>query len=348
MTVYRRGATWWYEFHVRGQRVRESSHSRSKTLAERAQRERRRAIAEGISYLRAAQPAIFSIHAKEWVAQKQPHWRTNTQRVMASSLRHLNRAFGRTLLTDISANDITRYQAARYKAGASGATINMEVGTLRAVLRKHRLWANLLADVRMLRQRTDIGRALDVEESRRLLQACQKTRSRSLFSAVLISLHTGLRNFELRNLRWEDVDMRRKTLRVSTSKTTGGEGRVIPLTEKAQIALKEWRGKFPSFQPRHFVFPAEKIGFPSTRGPAHHVTPDKQMTSWATSWRKARKDAQVECRWHDLRHTFVSRVAESQVSDSTMMALAGHMSVKMKERYSHTRLEAKRRAIEAI
>ena len=50
----------------------------------------------------------------------------------------------------------------------------------------------------------------------------------------------------------------------------------------------------------------------------------------------------VSCRFHDLRHTFISRLAESQASDSTVMALAGHVSRKMMERYSHIRMEAKR------
>jgi integrase len=55
--------------------------------------------------------------------------------------------------------------------------------------------------------------------------------------------------------------------------------------------------------------------------------------------------AKIECRWHDLRHTFVSRVAESQASDGTIQAFAGWMSTKMIERYSHIRNEAKRNAI---
>jgi hypothetical protein len=58
--------------------------------------------------------------------------------------------------------------------------------------------------------------------------------------------------------------------------------------------------------------------------------------------------AGVSCRWHDLRHTFVSRVAESQASDATIMALAGHLSVTMKERYSHVRAEAKRQAVAVL
>jgi Phage integrase family len=63
------------------------------------------------------------------------------------------------------------------------------------------------------------------------------------------------------------------------------------------------------------------------------------------AWESARKAAGVSCRFHDLRHTFISRLAESQASDSTVMALAGHVSRAMMERYSHIRMEAKRHAV---
>jgi hypothetical protein len=51
---------------------------------------------------------------------------------------------------------------------------------------------------------------------------------------------------------------------------------------------------------------------------------------------------------HDLRHTFISRLAESQASDSTVMALAAHVSRSMMERYSHIRMEAKRKAVDTL
>jgi integrase len=63
---------------------------------------------------------------------------------------------------------------------------------------------------------------------------------------------------------------------------------------------------------------------------------------------RPRKEAKVSCRWHDLRHTFVSAIAEGQASDATIMSLAGHVSRKMMELYSHTRNEAKRSAISAL
>jgi len=72
------------------------------------------------------------------------------------------------------------------------------------------------------------------------------------------------------------------------------------------------------------------------------------MHRWKVAWESARKAAKVSCRFHDLRHTFVSRLAESQASDSTVMALAGHVSGAMMERYSHIRMEGKRRAVDTV
>jgi integrase len=80
----------------------------------------------------------------------------------------------------------------------------------------------------------------------------------------------------------------------------------------------------------------------------YSVLPDVPIGSWKTAWTAARKASGVSCRWHDLRHTFVSRMAEGQASDTTITALPGWMSKKMMERYSHTRNEAKRQAIAVL
>jgi hypothetical protein len=67
--------------------------------------------------------------------------------------------------------------------------------------------------------------------------------------------------------------------------------------------------------------------------------------SWKTAWRTARVAAKVECRWHDMRPTFVSKTAAGKASDATITSMSGHLSRKMLERYSHTQNEAKRDAI---
>ena len=240
MSVYQRNTVWWYKFQFGGQQIRESSHSTSKTLAIRAERERRRQLEEGINNLTARKRVlIFSVSAKRWLEENSPHWSAATMEIQGRAIDHLLPMFGKLLLSDITPAAISRHQAARQKAGASNRTINMEVGALRMILRKHRLWANLQPDVRMLPERTDIGRALSADEVSRLLAACRKSRSRSLYPAVLLSVHTGLRNGELRMLRWRQVDFLNRTLTVGKSKTAGGEGRTVPLSETALQSLQD-------------------------------------------------------------------------------------------------------------
>ena len=99
---------------------------------------------------------------------------------------------------------------------------------------------------------------------------------------------------------------------------------------------------------RYGAAPADDTGLFTNKTVPYSVDPTKPMGSWKTSWTAARKAAGVEVRWHDCRHSFISRLAESQASDATIMSLAGHLSRKMLERYSHTRSQAKLRAIAVL
>jgi integrase len=56
----------------------------------------------------------------------------------------------------------------------------------------------------------------------------------------------------------------------------------------------------------------------------------------------------VKGRWHDNRHTLVTELAESGAGDEVIMSIAGHVSRAMLSRYSHVRMEAKRRALDEI
>ena len=67
------------------------------------------------------------------------------------------------------------------------------------------------------------------------------------------------------------------------------------------------------------------------------------------AWLEACKRAGVKYRWHDLRHSFVTRLAERpEVSEQTIRALAGHVSNQMRQHYSHIRSQAKQAAIRAL
>lgn len=141
------------------------------------------------------------------------------------------------------------------------------------------------------------------------------------------------------------VNFADRTLTVGRSKSKRGTGRVIPLNGElgellgAQVAwLKE---KFGPVQSEWYLFPFYDEG----RRP---TDPARPVTTIKSAWESVRKTAGVSCRFHDLRHTAVTKLAEQGVPDSTMKALAGHVHEKMLERYSHIRMAAKREAVEAL
>lgn len=76
--------------------------------------------------------------------------------------------------------------------------------------------------------------------------------------------------------------------------------------------------------------------------------PHQTVRACKRAWSSAKKQANVECRIHDLRHHFISALAQTQTPDATIQAISGHLSRKMLEHYSHVRLESKRRAVEAL
>jgi integrase len=61
-----------------------------------------------------------------------------------------------------------------------------------------------------------------------------------------------------------------------------------------------------------------------------------------------RRKAGVSGRWHDNRHTLITELAESGAGDETIMEIAGHVSRQMLSRYSHIRMEAKRKALAEV
>ena len=74
----------------------------------------------------------------------------------------------------------------------------------------------------------------------------------------------------------------------------------------------------------------------------------RPITSFKTAWTTVREKAGVKGRWHDNRHTLVTELAESGAGDEVIMSIAGHVSRAMLSRYSHVRMEAKRRALDEI
>lgn len=173
--------------------------------------------------------------------------------------------------------------------------------------------------------------------------ALKDRRAPHLPTLIPLLLLMGMRAGEALSLTWAQVDLMGKTLTVGRAKTANGTGRVIPINDDLGSILATHRAwflkEFGEPAPDHHLFP---WGKPVPSDPARHATD----ITWG--WDQLRTETKVSCRLHDLRHTFATRLAENGVSESTMLALMGHMSRSMLERYSHIRMTAKRDAVAGV
>jgi integrase len=100
---------------------------------------------------------------------------------------------------------------------------------------------------------------------------------------------------------------------------------------------------------------ADRLGFTD---PNHYLwfacqwnrlDPAQPIRQWDTAWRAIRDAAGLPgLRFHDLRHTAISELAELGTPDSVLKSLAGHLTQRMLDYYSHIRLKAKRHALEGL
>lgn len=345
MAVYKRGGQWWYSFIFAGKRVQESAKTNLKTLAREAEQNRRRELERSLAGVpvekRGKRILSVSDMVRPYVETYGINHRASSVAFSKGRLVHIERLLAKCLLPDLTEQEIRRYIRARLDEGACGRTINMEVGELSRAIGKP--WSVLWPKVRKLEERKDVGRALSPEEETWLLAAASQSRSPIVRTLIQVALLTGMRSGEIAGLTWRQVDLAKRVITVGRAKTSSGTGRQIPMNgELFQVlaAHADWfTERFGETKPEHHLFP---FGKPLPNDPA------RPTTTLKTAWGTLRKRAGVNCRLHDLRHTAATKMAEAGVPESTMLALMGHMSRAMLERYSHIRMAAKREAVEAL
>ena len=124
---------------------------------------------------------------------------------------------------------------------------------------------------------------------------------------------------------------------------------MIPLNQPAFEALANWGGRLLESKAEDYVFPAcEAAGIERKNPDRERIDPSRPIKSWRSAWRAALKRSGLQIRFHDLRNTCITKLAESQASEQTLMAISGHVSRRMIEHCSHIRMEAKRVALDAI
>ncbi len=160
-------------------------------------------------------------------------------------------------------------------------------------------------------------RFLSDEERARLLDVCKESSNPYLYIAVVIALSTGMRQGEIMNLRWSDIDFQKE--RIILEETKNGERRAVPITGLGLQLLQDLDKvrRIDSV----YVFPSKN---------------PKKTIDLRFPWEKALRIADIkDFRWHDLRHCTASYLAMNNASLAEIAEVLGHKTLSMVKRYAH-------------
>lgn len=321
MSLWKRGNVWWAYFYLDGVRQQFSTGTSNRRQAERIL-DKLKEEANTRRYHLVRQDPQMTLGAL-------------TARFLASGAAtryHYERL--KQLLpyfSDIPVLRIHKGLAADYRQrrrvakSVSDATINRDLSVLRHILYwgvdESLLVSNPLGRLRLVREPKAKRQVVSMAEELKLLAHAPLHLQRIIVAA----LDTGMRRGELLHQQWEHVDLSRKLLCVTKSKTPEGEAREIPLTSRVFEILSSQR------QTEGIVFTYR----------------ERTIEIIKTSWTKTLRRAGVRhIRFHDLRHSFNTRLMEAGVMQEVRMALMGHSTGgKVHSTYTHVELPIKRDAI---
>lgn len=170
--------------------------------------------------------------------------------------------------------------------------------------------------VRYLSKDEEINGEIVDGEKTRLLKACSQSENPYLYVVVVLAISTGMRQGEIMNLTWKDIDIVQG--QITLHDTKNGESRAVALTGKALELVKAYPRRLDTL----LLFPSK-------------LNSDKPM-NLRKPWVKALKQAEVEdFHFHDLRHTAASYLAMNGATLHEIAEVLGHKTLTMAMRYTH-------------
>lgn len=332
MGLSKRGRTWWMSFVHQGKQVRRSTGTSDRKLAEAILAKIRVNIVEG-RYFDTLEERERTF-AEMMERYRMEHVVKKTGPTFHESC--INRVlpfFGRYTLAEITPKLIVQYKSKRFADGVSPSTINRELAVMKNAFNLAiREWEwcrdNPFLRVSMEKENNKRDRWLTDEEEARLLQECPPW----LGEIVTFALHTGMRMGEILSLTWKGADLFRKTVTVFRSKN--GEQRTIPVNQTVLQLLKE-RSRVRPLKTEHVFYNAA-------------LTPVNPYSLSRTFHKAVGKTGLTDFRFHDLRHTFATRLVQAGVDIYKVQRLLGHKSPMMTQRYAHHYPESLRDGVEIL
>ena len=322
MSLYKRGTVYWSYIWIHGVRHAKSLDTTNRQQALRREEEFRRELDIRRHKHTDLNPEMpFSQLAASFLGS------AGVKPYHIERLKKLLPYFG-----DLPLNEITRLQADEFRRhrknadGVTDSTVNRDLEALRHILffavDKGVLLMNPLSRVAMVRPRRKRKPVISLEEEERVIWAA----AAHLKPVVIAALDTGMRRGELLAQRAEDIDLDRRVLGVTRSKTAGGEQREIPLTSRMVEMLER--------------MPKTGLLFTYNGKPIR-----KLRRSWDTA---IRRSGVRPILFKHLRHTFNTRLMEAGVIQDVRNALMGHAQGRPRttnDIYTHVELPMLREAI---
>ena len=267
-------------------------------------------------------------------------------------------------LLSITLEDLQDYQRWRSEFVAA-RPINLELQILVRTLKENHLWRGELRGdpeiknsgyQRLVETNSrEIEAVSELDLQRLELVAASRDAWQVAHCAMIIAANTGLRGIELKRLRLKNVDLAAREITIirKATKTDAG-ARSVYLNAMALAAMRRLvqRAELLGATLPDYLLPADLSRHTKATDPLkgkRGFDPKRHQESWSTTWGSLRKAAGFpNLGFHQLRHTFISRMAEEGVPLQITQAMVGHTTEEVTKRYTHISEKARRAAVEKL
>jgi integrase len=311
MSLFKRGKTWWISFTTpSGERVRCSAATEDKTQAQEFH-DKLKAESWLVERLGNKPKRTWDEAACKFLLETQ-HKATHERD--KEKLRWLQQFLRKKLLNKIDRMLIDHIAHTKAKE-TSPSTANRHLALIRAILRKACYdweWIDKVPKIRLFPEPKHRVRWLTPNQVKLLLRELPAHQQ----DMVIFALTTGLRQSNIVNLEWDQVDLERKAAWIHPDQAKARKAIHVPLNSIALTVLFRQVGKHSS---KVFTYKGRSITWANTK-----------------SWRNALQRAGIEnFRWHDLRHTWASWLAQQGAPMNVLQELGGWETEEMVRRYAH-------------
>jgi len=314
MAVFKRNGNYYIDYYTDCRRIKEKIGP-SKRLAQQVLEKRKLSIVENRYLDIKRTPKIkFEDFAKDYLENYSKVNNKSWRKADLQNINILKKHFSGKYLSEITTEMINKFVAKRHKE-CGNARINRNISCLKCMYNRAIDWgkadSNPVKPIKKLRENPGRERYLSDEEIDLLLgQANNKIKP-----ILIVALNTGMRFGEIINLEWHSVDFALTTIYLTNTKN--GSRRDVPMNIKVFDALKNLQATASN----NYVF-CHKNG--------------KKIKNIQKAFTNLLKKIDIsDLNFHDLRHTFASRLVKKGIPLNTVRELLGHKSITMTLRYSH-------------